>query len=49
MPIAIFRLLSQPGSAAFGQAMAMATVLMAVTAIAALAFDRLRPVTAASL
>jgi thiamine transport system permease protein len=46
MPIAIFRLLSQPGSAAFGQAMAMATVLMAVTATAALAFDRFRPRTA---
>jgi thiamine transport system permease protein len=42
MPIAIFRLLSQPGALAFGQAMAMATVLMAVTALAALAFDRLR-------
>ncbi|HUP83837.1 MAG TPA: iron ABC transporter permease [Candidatus Limnocylindria bacterium] len=42
MPIAIFRLLSQPGALAFGQAMAMATVLMVVTAIAALAFDRLR-------
>jgi len=42
MPIAIFRLLSQPGTLAFGQAMAMATVLMLVTAIAALAFDRLR-------
>jgi thiamine transport system permease protein len=42
MPIAIFRLLSQPGALAFGQAMAMAVVLMAVTAVAALAFDRLR-------
>jgi thiamine transport system permease protein len=42
MPIAIFRLLSQPGTLAFGQAMAMATALMAVTAVAALAFDRLR-------
>jgi thiamine transport system permease protein len=42
MPIAIFRLLSQPGVLAFGQAMAMATVLMIVTAAAALAFDRLR-------
>lgn len=49
MPIAIFRLLSQPGSAALGQAMAMATILMAVTALAALAFDRLRPGTAVSL
>jgi thiamine transport system permease protein len=42
MPIAIFRLLSQPGALAFGQAMGMATVLMIVTAIVALAFDRLR-------
>ena len=42
MPIAIFRLLSQPGALAFGQAMAMAVVLMAVTAVAALAFDRVR-------
>jgi thiamine transport system permease protein len=42
MPIAIFRLLSQPGTLAFGQAMTMATVLMVVTAVAALAFDRLR-------
>ena len=42
MPIAIFRLLSQPGTLAFGQAMAMAAVLMIVTATAALAFDRLR-------
>jgi thiamine transport system permease protein len=49
MPIAIFRLLSQPGSAAFGQAMAMATLLMAVTALAALAFDRLRPRSTVSL
>jgi len=40
MPIAIFRLLSQPGPLAFGQAMAMATVLMVVTAAAALVFDR---------
>jgi len=48
MPIAIFRLLSQPGALAFGQAMAMATVLMAVTAIAALAFDRLRTTTVGS-
>ncbi len=42
MPIAIYRLLSQPGALAFGQAMAMAVVLMAVTAVVALAFDRLR-------
>lgn len=42
MPVAVFRLLSQPGSAVFGQAMAMATLLMLVTAAAILAIDRFR-------
>jgi thiamine transport system permease protein len=42
MPLAIFRLLSQPGALAFGQAMAMSVVLMLVTAIAILAIDRFR-------
>jgi thiamine transport system permease protein len=42
MPIAIFRLLGQPGALAFGQAMAMATLLMVVTAAAALLIDRFR-------
>jgi len=42
MPVAIFRLLSQPGVLAFGQAMAMATLLMIVTGLSVLAFDRLR-------
>ena len=42
MPIAIYRLLGQPGAFAFGQAMAMATLLMLVTAGSVLAFDRLR-------
>ena len=42
MPIAIFRLLGQPGAVAFGQAMAMATLLMVVTAIAVVAIDRFR-------
>jgi thiamine transport system permease protein len=42
MPIAIFRLLGQPGALAFGQAMAMATLLMAVTASAIVAIDRVR-------
>ena len=42
MPVAIFRLLAQPGSLAFGQAMAMAALLMIVTGASALAFDRLR-------
>jgi thiamine transport system permease protein len=42
MPIAIFRLLGQPGALAFGQAMAMASVLMLVTAVSVLVFDRFR-------
>lgn len=41
MPVAIFRLLSQPGALAFGQAMAMATMLMGLTAGCVLIFDRL--------
>jgi thiamine transport system permease protein len=42
MPVAIYRLLSQPGVLAFGQAMAMATLLMIVTGASVLAFDRLQ-------
>ncbi len=42
MPVAIFRLLGRPGVANFGQAMAMSTLLMVVTASAILAIDRLR-------
>jgi thiamine transport system permease protein len=42
MPVAIFRLLSQPGTLAFGQAMAMASLLMLLTAAAVLMLDRLR-------
>jgi thiamine transport system permease protein len=42
MPIAVFRLLSQPGALAFGQAMAMATLLMVVTAVAIVLIDRFR-------
>lgn len=42
MPIAIFRLLGQPGALAFGQAMAMAALLMIVTAVAIVAIDRVR-------
>lgn len=42
MPVAIFRLLGRPGVANFGQAMAMSTVLMTITASALLAIDRLR-------
>ncbi len=42
MPIAIFRLLGQPGALAFGQAMAMATLLMLVVGAAIFAIDRVR-------
>lgn len=42
LPIAIFRFLGQPGALNFGQAMAMATILMAVTATAILAIERAR-------
>ncbi len=42
MPVAIFRLLGQPGVLAFGQAMAMAVVLMIVTTVSVMALDRLR-------
>ena len=42
MPVAIFRLLGRPGVANFGQAMAMSTILMVVTASALLLIDRLR-------
>jgi thiamine transport system permease protein len=42
MPVAIYRLLGQPGSASVGQAAAMATILMVVTACAGLAIARIR-------
>lgn len=42
LPIAIFRFLGQPGALNFGQAMAMSTILMAVTAAAILAIERVR-------
>ncbi len=42
MPVAIYRLLGRPGAVNFGQAMAMSTVLMVVTATALLLIDRLR-------
>ncbi len=43
LPIAIFRLLGRPGSITFGRAMALSVILMAVTAVAVLAVERLRP------
>lgn len=42
LPIAIFRMLGRPGADNFGQAMALATILMAVTAGAVLAIERFR-------
>jgi thiamine transport system permease protein len=42
LPIAIFRFLGQPGPLNFGQAMALSTILMAVTVVVALAMERLR-------
>ena len=42
LPIVIFRLLGQPGAANFGAAMAASTILMALTAAAMLAIERVR-------
>jgi len=42
IPLAIFRYLGQPGALNYGQAMAMATILMAVTGAGFFAIDRLR-------
>ena len=43
VPVAIFRYLGQPGALNYGQAMAMATILMTVTAAGFVLIDRLRP------
>lgn len=42
MPVAIFRYLGQPGALNYGQALAMSSILMAVTAAGFLALERLR-------
>jgi thiamine transport system permease protein len=42
VPVAISRLLSQPGSGAFGQAMAMSVVLMVLTGLSIFVIERLR-------
>lgn len=42
MPVAIFEALGRPGIANLGRALAMATLLMAVTATAFLLIERLR-------
>ena len=42
IPIAIYRFLSQPGGLNYGQAMAMATLLMALTTVSILLIEKLR-------
>lgn len=42
MPIVIFRLLGQPGITNYGQAMAMSSILMLVSAISFIAIERIR-------
>jgi len=42
IPIAIYRFLSQPGGLNYGQAMAMATMLMVLATIGILLIERLR-------
>jgi thiamine transport system permease protein len=42
IPIAIYRFLSQPGGSNYGQAMAMATILMALTTLGILMIEKLR-------
>ena len=42
IPVLIFRFLSQPGALNYGQALALSTILMAVTAAGILAIERLR-------
>ena len=42
LPVAIFRLLGQPGALTFGMAMAMSVILMLVTGAVMLLVERLR-------
>jgi thiamine transport system permease protein len=42
MPVAIFRLLGQPGEANLGQALAMSSILMVIVAMGFLAIERFR-------
>ena len=42
MPVAIYRLLGQPGAINLGRAMAMSCILMVVTIVVVAAVDRLR-------
>jgi thiamine transport system permease protein len=47
MPVAIYRFLGRPGPLELGQALALSTVLMAVTVVVVMAIDRFRPAGAA--
>jgi thiamine transport system permease protein len=49
LPVAVYRLLGRPGSANFGQAMALSTVLMVVTTLVVVGVERLRPARATEL
>ncbi len=42
IPVAIYRFISQPGALNYGQALALSTILMAVTAVGMLAIERFR-------
>jgi thiamine transport system permease protein len=42
VPLAIYRLISQPGAMNYGQAMALSTILMAITAAGMLSIERFR-------
>jgi thiamine transport system permease protein len=42
LPLAIYRFLSQPGGLNYGQAMAMASLLMLVATMAILLIERMR-------
>jgi len=42
LPVLVYRLLGQPGPLNFGGAMAASVILMALTALAILALERLR-------
>jgi thiamine transport system permease protein len=42
VPLVIYRLISQPGAVNYGQAMALSTILMVVTAVGILSIERLR-------
>jgi thiamine transport system permease protein len=42
MPLAIYRFLGQPGAANYGQAMAMSSILMLVSAVGFMVMEKFR-------